>query len=44
MSLARELARRIIAMRAEELPPQALAWSKVALLEPALPAQALASA
>ena len=33
MSIARELARRIVAMRAEALPAEALAWSKVGLLD-----------
>ena len=33
MSLARELARRIVAMHCDDLPPAAMAWSKVALLD-----------
>jgi 2-methylcitrate dehydratase PrpD len=33
MSLARQLAERIVAMRYEDLPPEAVRWSKVAVLD-----------
>jgi 2-methylcitrate dehydratase PrpD len=33
MSIARELAKRITAMRADDMPAEALAWSRIALLD-----------
>ena len=33
MSIAREFAKRIVAMRVDDMPAEALAWSKVGLLD-----------
>ena len=33
MTIAREFAKRIVAMRADDLPAQAMAWSRVGLLD-----------
>ena len=33
MTIAREFAKRIVAMRADTMPAEAMAWSKVGLLD-----------